>query len=133
MSFHSIFWLADLQKCTDTQGITRQVLAFTYDSCCSASSQQPFQLTYVLLCTAALALVKKQNARKAAVYNISKQFCNRVEPALKREINPLFITLQTAALSAQVMGCSQDTATTISLLCLTTCLILVHAGCGLEL
>ena len=67
-------------------------------------------LTDVLLCAAALAWVKKQNPRKAAVYKISKQFCSGVRPVFKREINPLFITLQVAALDAQVMGCSQDSS-----------------------
>lgn len=133
MYLNSSFWLADFQKYADTQGITKEGASFYLFNAALPEVNSRSDLTYVLLCTAALAWVKKQNPRKAAVYKISKQFCSGIKPAFKREINPLFITLQVAALNAQVMGCSQDLFTINGFLCLTISLIVVLAGCGLEL
>ena len=55
-----------------------------------------------------------------------KQFCSEVKPVFKRELNPLYITMQIAALTAQVIDCSQHLLIGIhDPLCLCTGLMLL--------
>ena len=58
--------------------------------------------TSILLITALLGWVRGKSSRAAAIYKVSKQYCGSIKPALKREINPLFIPMQIAALKDKV-------------------------------
>ena len=60
------------------------------------------RITSILLNTALLGWVRGKSSRAAAICKGSKQYCGSIKPTFKREINPLFIPMQMAALKDKV-------------------------------